>query len=153
MTQLQSKFVTGQKTVIAPCAAGDVVAQTFYIDLAQALALNDVIELAVLPEYSRIVDATLDVDKLDTNGAPAIVMDIGLMSGKVGVLDNARTVGNELFAADVTAKNGGFTRLSKNAALRIAETDQARSIGVKVTTAPATGAPTGRVALTLFIVG
>jgi hypothetical protein len=153
MTQIQSKFVTGQKTVATPDQAGDVCAQVFYIDLAAALALNDIVELGVLPAYSRVVDATLDCDKLDTGGAPTLSLDVGIMSGVVGVLDGARTCGNELFAADTSARTGGtLSRLTKNAILRTAETDKDRSIGVKVAAGPQVGAVTGRIALTLYYI-
>ncbi|GJH00219.1 hypothetical protein [Paraburkholderia terrae] len=153
MTQIQSKFVTGQKTIVTPDQAGDVAAQVFYIDLAAALALNDIVELGVLPAYSRIVDATLDCDKLDTGGAPTLSLDVGIMSGVVGVLDGARTCGNELFAADTSARAGGtVSRLTKNAALRLADTDKDRSIGVKVVAAPQVGAVTGRIALIVYYI-
>jgi hypothetical protein len=149
---LQSRTAVGARQVVSPDSAGDVVFQRFYVDIAAALALNDIIEIGILPAETTIVDAYLDTDDLDTNGTPTIKLDVGLMSGTPGVVDGARTVGNELFAADTTAQAGGVTRMSKQAGFRIATTAADRSIGVKVNTAPATGATTGRVAVGVWMI-
>jgi hypothetical protein len=149
---LQTRVAQGSRPVVTPDCAGDVVFQRFYFDLAAALALGDIIELGILPAETTIVDAYLDSDDLDTNGAPAIKLDVGLMSGTPGVIDGARTVGTELFAADTTAQAGGVTRMSKQTGFRIATATTDRSIGVKVNTAPATGATTGRIAVGVWMI-
>jgi hypothetical protein len=150
MTQLQSKWVKRQITTPLGSESGDVVSELFEYSLAAALVVGDIIELAVLPTYATVVDAVLIADDLDTNGTPTITLDVGIMSGEVGVLDAARTCGAEIFSGSTVAQAGGVARPSLATAFRIAALEGHRSIGVKVAAGPATGATTGKIQLRLF---
>lgn len=133
----------GNRPVPTPSTAGEVTAGVFEYKVAagKTLALNDIVEIGVLPAYAIPVDAHLDVDDLDT-GTPAIVLDVGLMSGQVGADLNddasARTIGNEFFAGATTAQAGGFARMTKSPKAVTADNTKDRSIGVKIATAAAT---------------
>ncbi|AFN39121.1 virion structural protein [Burkholderia phage BcepMigl] len=136
MTILQSLWATGQRMTPTADCYGDEVAQLFEFSLpATALAANDIIELAILPANHAPSDAILVADDLDSGGAPAIVFDVGVMSGDVGDKVSARTCGNELFSASNVGQAGGTARATLASAFTIAPSDKDRSIGVKITTA------------------
>ncbi len=145
----QSDFAKGIKDVPYPANAGQVCAARFAMAVPSTLALNHIIELGVIPAGCRVVDAVLDVDDLDT-GSPAIVIDVGIMTGTVGdaVFAN-RTCGDELFDGITTAQAGGVVRPTLAKALRTGRSNVERSIGVRVMTAAATPA-TGVIGLTVF---
>lgn len=150
MATKASKFVTGQlATAYADCVGDCVVNDFFYDALAAELVLNDVIDIGVLPAGHTVSDAILLSDDLDSNGTPLIALDVGIMTGTPGDTVSARTTGNELFAADVAARTGVSSRMSKVAGFNILPVDYDRSIGVKFQAAPATAAA-GRIRLRVF---
>lgn len=105
---------------------------TYTVPAGVTLAVNDIIELAILPAYHTVVDATLVSDDVGT-----ATFDVGIMSSIPGDTDQARTCGNELFAG---AADGASVRMSKVAGFRIAQIAGDRSIGLKVLTASVVGA-------------
>lgn len=152
MTIHVSKYSDGVLPIATPDCAGDVVANLYEFDIAgNTLALNDIIDVGVLPAYATVVDAILISDDLDTNGSPTVTLDVGLMSGEVGSKDGARTCGAELFAASNVAQAGGTARMSLASGFRIASAGVDRSIGIKIKAAIATQATTGKVGLLLLI--
>lgn len=112
--------------------AGGVVAEKYTFVVTVDLAVNDIIELAVLPAYHTIVDAILVTDETGT-----ATFDVGIMSGNLGSPDQARTCGNELFAG---AADASVARMTKAAGFRITPIEGDRAIGVKVLTAGITQA-------------
>lgn len=97
MALIQSPWALGMLLPARPQTAFATHSQLFIMDIpAAGIAANDILELAILPPYARIVDA-----KLVTVGSlGAATVDVGLMSGVTGDLTNpdgsARTVGTEL---------------------------------------------------------
>lgn len=151
MTIRASKFASGTLPTVTADCAGDAIVQDYFFDLTAAQnILNDIIDLGVLPAYHTVGDAILIVDDLDTNGTPLVALDVGIMSGTPGDTLSARTCGNELFAADTTARTGGTSRMSKSAGFTIIATEADRSIGVKIQAAAATAAA-GRIRLRLWM--
>ena len=116
--------------------AGAIVRSATYA-LTAALVVNDVIQMFKLPSGATVHEVILASDDLDSNGTPAIALDVG-----------DATAANRFIAASAVARTGG-----------VARADQAAGIGykyaadtmlqVKVNTAPATGASTGNVTLTV----
>lgn len=152
MAIILSKHADGNRAVVTPECAGEVVANHYEFDITGvALAANDIIDLGILPAYCTVVDAILISDDLDTNGAPTLACDVGVMSGEIGSKDVARTCGNELFAASNVGQAGGVARPTKKEAFRIASAGIDRSIGLKITTAAATQAAAGKISLLLFV--
>lgn len=142
---------SGKGTHPAPIGAeSELLAVRVEFNLSAALVLNDIIEMMVLPADHVLRDFIVDCDDLDTNGAPTIKLDAGIMSGTPGTVDLARTVGTEILAADTIAQTGGLVRLTNKASVRVAPASTDRSIGVKVNTAPATGAATGKIGITMM---
>jgi hypothetical protein len=146
---IQSKFAKGLIGFASAENAGGIVAKRFFYTLAAAPAAGDILELGCLPAYHRLIDAILDGDDLDTGGSPAIVADVGIMSGSFGTNDNTRTCGAEIFSASTLFQAGGVLRPTLKTAFRTAITDADRSIGVKFTTIAATFAA-GDIGLTLL---
>lgn len=130
----QSNKVTGIDVPPNPSFAGEVVRQRGSITLPAGITINDRLELCVLPANCTLFDAILDSDDLDS--ATTITLDGGLMSGEVGAVDIARTVGTELFSASTVAQAGGVVRPTLSTAFRIAPVPYDRSIGLLVKAAP-----------------
>jgi hypothetical protein len=105
---------------------------TYTVPAGVTLVVGDIIELAILPAYHTVLDATLVTDDVGT-----ATLDVGIMSSIPGDTDQARTCGNELFAG---AADGVSVRMSKVAGFRIAQIAGDRSIGLKVQTASIVGA-------------
>ncbi len=118
--------------------ASGAAVHRFAMAVPTTVAANDILELAPIPANCRVVDITADSDDLDSNGAPAIVMDVGIMTGEFGEDDDARTCGAEFFSASTLGQAGGVARATTAAALRTGKAGYARSIGVKISTVAAT---------------
>jgi hypothetical protein len=147
MALYRSAFAKGQRQAATAGTSGTVVTERFEYDLTGAVSLNDIIEIGCIPARTRVVDMVLVSDDLDTNGAPTLTYDVGVMSGDYGVNDAARTVGNEFFAADQVGRAGGSSRMSKKEGFTVAAADADRGIGVKIAAGPATSATTGKITL------
>lgn len=150
MALIQSKYAKGIVSVAYPSIAGAAVAQRFSHVLAAALAVGDIIELAAIPAGCRVVDVIFDSDDLDTNGAPAMAFDVGIMSGGFGDENPARTCGAEFFAASNVAQAGTVARPTLKSAFRTTPSTIDRSIGIKCTTAAATF-QAGQLGLTVIL--
>jgi hypothetical protein len=111
---------------------------TVSYSLAAALALNDVLQGPMLQAGSTVVDVTLVTTDLDTNGTPTITLDVGY-GGDADYFIAASTIGQA----------GGIARASAATAqpLTLESND---TIDVTVHAAPATGATTGTVTLSVF---
>lgn len=146
-----SKFVTRNFPTVNGDCAGDLVVNNYFYDaLAADIVLNDIIDLGILPANHTVIDAILIPDDLDSNVAPTIALDVGIMSGTPGDTVTARTCGNEIFAASTAAQTGTPTRATAKTAFTILPKDADRSIGVKFQAASATAAA-GRIRLQLTI--
>lgn len=120
------------KLEAGPC----IVSQRALFPVRAAFAAGDIIESLVLPADHIITDALIDTDDLD--GGTALVYDVGLMSGAVGLKDLNRTVGAELFSGATTGQAAGIVRATLRTAFSILPDVQDRSIGIKITTKPGT---------------
>lgn len=138
MTIHQSDHAKGTKDTPYPAVAGMAVSYRASMSVPTTVVANDILELGVVPAGCRVIDITLDCDDLDSNGAPAMVFDVGLMNGEVGEPDVSRTCDDRFFAASNLGQAGGVARPSKVDAYRDSPSNVSRSIGVEVTTAAAT---------------
>lgn len=147
MTIRASKFSDGTLPVVTGGCAGNVIVAEYFADVTAAqVVLNDIVDIGTLPAYHTVVDAILIPDDLDAHGTPTLALDVGIMSGTPGDTVTARTVGNEFFAADVSARTGAVSRMSKADGFKVQATEVDRSIGVKFQAAAATAAA-GRIRL------
>lgn len=99
------------------------------------LAANDVIEMMPIPAGYVVTGVKLSCDDLDTGAG--ITLDCGLVSGKVGLVDNARTCGNEAFAASTIGQSGGIQTENKVTLLNAAPSTADQSLGLKIGVAAA----------------
>lgn len=129
MALKQSIWAKGNEQSKRPQTSGALHTQRFIYRVpavADALAAADIVEIGELPPFCRIIDA-----KIYTNGTfTGVTADVGILNGEYGdVTDQARTSGNEIFAAaDLTT----MTRLAKSDSLKIEPVEASRGIGVKV---------------------
>lgn len=153
MTLFHSKYLHGGKRTPASQWAGDMVGVRFEVTVPDTAATDDVIELGILPAHHSIRDAIIDTDALDEGSSPALVLDVGLMTGQVGEeLDDAgdpRVCDDELFDGVDVGQAGGVLRASLATAFTIAPVAYDRSIGVKIAT-EADEAAEGTFGLTVF---
>lgn len=148
----------GPIPIAYPDCAGDVVVNRYEIDLAGAvltgktLAVDDVIDIGVIPALSTVVDVVIDSDDLDTGASPAIAFDVGVLTGTPGST-GTRTCGNQFFAGSTVSQAGGVARMAKAAGFRIAPASTDTSVGIKITAAAATQATSGKIGVSVFVKG
>jgi len=115
--------------------------------VAGQFALNDVIEMLAIPAGHAVTGLKIVTDRIDSNGAPTLALDIGVMTGEwlQNTVDNdgttARTVGTEYGSALTTvgrAAGGSVVTLDTVAGLQLAASNKDRSLGIKVQAAAAT---------------
>jgi hypothetical protein len=121
-----------------------------------SLAAGDVIEMGIIPMGYVPLSAKAVFDRVDSNGAPTLTFDCGQISGLPYKLDNARTCGNEAFAAAAVGRAVGGDMQQDNkpdwSFLPPQTTlENGVSFGLKVVGAPATLVVGARIRLTIFI--
>jgi hypothetical protein len=117
--------------VAYPSHAGEVVNNRFSFAVpAAGYTIGDIIEIGSIPPNCSVVDMALVCDALTAG-----VGDVGVMSGKVGDTNPARTCGAEFFSAQSLAAAGSF-RMTAATGFRVAPSAAERSIGIKLTTLP-----------------
>jgi hypothetical protein len=149
MALIQSEWASGIKMLCVSGEAGNVVANRFVIEIADlpTLTAGDIIEIGGLPAHHEIVDWVLDNDSLDS-GATADV-DVGIMTGGYGEVDETRQCGDELFDGSTLLQSANVTRGSQAAGFRVAQVGYDRGIGMLINTAPGTQTTTGQIILTV----
>ena len=147
-----SKFSEGTLPIITGSAAGEVIVQHFFIDLVPAdFVAGAVFDVGILPAYHTVVNMVIVSDDLDTNAAPLLTFDVGLLDGVPGDDVNVRNIGAEFFSNDSAAQSGATgDHLGETTGFTIKPTDKDRSIGVKIEAAAATAAA-GRLRLLTFM--
>lgn len=143
MSTFYQTSVATRRTPARVDAGPCLVSMRALFPVRTALAANDIIEALVLPADCVLVDAVLDASDLDSNASPTLVYDVGLMSGPVGKIDLARSVGAELFDNATTGQSAGLARASLRTIVSQMASDKNRSIGIKIGTAAATAVVSG----------
>lgn len=130
----KSNLVTGHRMSGMGQGSQEVVVYATYTVTA-ALVVNDVIQMVKVPSGAIITGVTIGATDLDTNGAPAIVLDVGDGDDTDRFIDGA-TVGQGGGSSDTLAVAGfGYTYSADD------------TIDVIVQVAPATGATSGTISL------
>lgn len=120
--------------------AGELGCVTSTYEVTTALVVNDVIEMVRLPKGATVVDIILVTDDLDSDGTPAITLDVGYG-------------GNDdyFLAASTIGQAGGIVRASAATAFPLTLTEE-DTIDVHVDTAPDAGG-VGTISLTVLYTG
>lgn len=138
MTTLRQSVQIAQKLPTISSDGYEPIAIVGDYTTVSGIIVNDVIEMCVLPAGYVPIDAILATEDLDSNGTPLVTLDLGVISGTPGVVDSARTCGNEAFAASTVGQSGGTASPTKAAFALLAPDTVDRSIGLKVAAAAAT---------------
>ena len=125
-------------------SAGEVHAAEGKYDLSAALVLDNIIKLHRIPPGAIAIDCRLEMDDLDT-GTPALVGSLALMEeGGADILANS-----QLIKDSTLGQAGGVARMDHLDTARRAILEKAvekpRFVVFKLTTAPGTGATSGRI--------
>lgn len=119
-----------------------VVSKTAHYTVAAALVVNDVIQMVTVPANATILEIILAATDLDTDGTPAIVLDVGDGDDTDRFIDGS-TIG----------QGGGVDRLGTGVVGGVAAVGYTYAaedtIDVKVAVAPDAGA-TGTIDLTVL---
>ncbi|SEN87216.1 hypothetical protein SAMN04489859_102020 [Paracoccus alcaliphilus] len=130
----------GRSQLPSPYVANVATEVLITHNFREAIATTDILELAYLPAYCRILDATIVA--VGTGDAD---VDVGFMTGEVGSPDADRTSGDEIFDG-VTPTTETSAPLIDLAGL--ASSEIPRSIGVVFTEAVSAN-PANRLVLRL----
>lgn len=131
-TLYQAKQIVNNAPLMSADGADDQVCLVGDFVTVAGIVAGDIIEMCGLPAGYVPVDATMAAG---ASVGATFTSDCGILSGNYGVADNARTIGNEAWAA-ATAGQGaaGLQRCNKAALLQLAPADNDRGIGIKVAT-------------------
>lgn len=129
MATYRSQQVTDEMPIPSHGLGCSTYTQRFKITVTAALTTADVLQFGYLPQYARVVDATLKASDLDTNGTPTIALNVG----DAGDADR-------LFAASTVGQAGTVARMSVATGFGY-RYDTAG--GTMITGAPSTNAATG----------
>lgn len=158
MPLFQTDYAVGKKTV--PNSQGDEIVQ-IKVDFAVSAAMldstgtvrtnfaaNDIIELCELPAGHVPVDVEIAADDIDSNGAPAVTLNVGILNaGKTDFAtdvngDGGNISGQWLASNSTVAQAGGVARRGTAAGdrliHRVKPLESSRKVGFKVPAAPAT---------------
>lgn len=121
--------------------SGNVKTMYASYSVVAALALNDVIDMFKVPVNARITGIALKASDLDTNGSPAIVLDVGDAGDTDRLIDGA-TIGQA----------GGTSTALVSSTGQFYQYTAETMISVLVQVAPATSATTGTIELAVTYV-
>ena len=133
-------------------SAGEVHVSEGKYDLAAALVVDDIVKLCKIPAGCIPIDARLEMDELDS-GADALVGSLALMEpGGADIIADS-----ELILANTLGQAAGVARMdnldtARRLVLEVA-VDNQRFLVYKVTTAPGTGATSGRIKASILFRG
>src|SRR4030065_2193071 len=84
-------------------SGAEVLAVRGVVTLPTTLAINELVKCAILPAGHIPVDVILDVDDLDTGGAPAITLTAAVLNAGLTDIE----AGRKFFIASTVAPAGG----------------------------------------------
>jgi len=114
MALKQSKQVVNGYQCPTPDDASSLVGITAEYTTVTGDAIGDIVEFGGIPDGCIVIDVLVDNGNLGVGST----LDCGILSGDFSKKDNARTMGNEFFAASASATSGLIRRAkSVNAVL------------------------------------
>lgn len=119
-----------------PFPQGDVGVRAGEYTISAALAANDIVQLVNINKGETVLGYFLEVPDLDTNGSPAITLDLGTDGDTDLFLDDSNL-----------GQAGGTSNLLVKPVTFAAD----GSIDLKVATGPATGATSGTIKLSVLV--
>ena len=113
--------------------------------IAAQSAINNVVELAILPAGCVPISYVLDLDDLDSNGTPTITADLGIINAaETAVSTAAADGGAKWLTANTAAQNGGIVLSNASKAAydilkAVTPVDYNRIVGIVFPAGAATG--------------
>lgn len=136
---MATAFTSSEVATTVPARGGiGLIESSSSYDLAAALVINDTISMVKLPTRAIVKDIILSTPDLDSDGSPAVVLAVG------DSVDDDRFI-----TGSTVGQAGGVARMNA-AGGHLYEYASETNILVKATTAPATGATTGTIKLTVL---
>lgn len=100
----------------------------------------DVVEMIPFPAHTKLVHFLAYIEDMDSDGTPAVTLDVGVLSGQylaaLNDAGSARTCGTELGSDVTTGQAGGSILGTAAQMLAIAPSLLDRSLGLKIEAAP-----------------
>lgn len=117
-----------------------------------APSLGDIVEMLPIPAGHAVAGLKAVFDQIDSNGAPTLKFDVGVMTGQwLHALDdsgNARTCGTEFGSALTTVgRAAGTVSLDTHDGLFLAASNEDRSLALKFNAASATSVAGAKIRL------
>lgn len=152
MARIQSLYAQGK--LPTPISTGaDVIALHYECAVpvsGDGTAVNDLIEMGVLPAGHIPVDVIYSATDLDTGG-PTHAMSFGVLNAAKDDLSTAAADGGAVWGSSLAVGQGGtLARNSSTVIYSVAPSAANRSLAFKVTTASTTKAA-GTVRVTVFV--
>ena len=138
MATRQTPNLTARIPALTPYESGDIMTVTSEYTIPATLAVNDVIEMGILPAGCIPVDFTLFTQAADSNGSPTLALDAGILSGNPFDALSVRTCGADFVAATTVARAGGIQRAVVATGFQATASVLDRSYGLKVGAGAAT---------------
>lgn len=135
-----TRAATGQS---AKSRTGQVTDYCEFTVPAAGFVINDTVKLFLLPMNARILEFTISLPILDSNGAPATVLAVGdTQNGATYYVSSANLGTHNSVAVDLVFPGSGSGNQPNTLGVKYTADD---ALILKVTTAPATAATTGTI--------
>ena len=139
MAKYLSEVYSGKRNIPQPDSAEICAVPVDVVFGATALVANDIIMLTDVPEGVSVADYSISAPQLDSHGAPTLAFSLG----------DANAAGDDLTTVYETGLIPGHTASGSvvrcgNALASSAATTSVRNLALKVTTAAATAATSGK---------
>lgn len=139
MATFTSDLVSSGQVLSTP-VDGSMICRKATYEISAALVAADLVQMIPVYKGEIVHDVILKTDDLDTNGTPAIVLDVG---------DGVST--NWAIDGSTVGQAGGVDKTDATAVPKAYTADDTLDVDVDV--APATGATTGTIELWAYISG
>lgn len=139
MAKIDSKYGSGVLPAPIPVAQEDLTVKAKISLTAAQNAQGNVLALAVLPADCVPVGYVLNASDLDSNGTPAILLNLGVLNAGETAIETALLTGSAIGQAGGIAVHG-VSKATYDALDAIAASDKDRTIGVVIATGAATAA-------------
>jgi hypothetical protein len=140
-----------RNSAFKPFPSGNVGIRTAEYAIGAALVINDVVQMCNVFAGETVLGVTITSTDLDTGGSPALVLDVGYGGASAGTADdmiNGSLIGRAGGASSSFAVGDATTGDGAVAPKTFAADE---TIDIHVKAAPATGATTGTLTMTLYI--
>jgi len=148
MANILTDYSAGRKPMPYPLDQGLVALEFDYaLPTGQAYALNDTIELGLMPSNCEPVDCFLSYEALGASGA----VSLGILNSGKTDLDTSAASGGAAWIGATTVSAAGLTRATTPACTKVQTSTADRSIALKVTTAIGTPVAGARIIAVVFV--